>query len=311
MKIFNWVHRKFHHGRNSNGYILSHKNVDDLACYYVKKSEAVTNEADTEALLLDQVTDLIDVWKDGILAIGTLGFDPLKPTSNDQFNYFEERDNVDDEDDKKLEDDQEVCRGIKDHKEGELMNPLVVKAFKREIEKVLLCPSNADIVVTKSDMVRISVDETDMPLLPFFELPELKCEVEEKEKNNKKRMTLADLFSAEPNVDGKVNPSEATDADSGKKAGCHSKNGTSFAKKLMPRKGSEESRPVKKLQKMITKMLKKKIHPELEGKEVEAKEGSSGPSKTVMPSEGCPHKATNGNGTMESVSLLREVVTQC
>ncbi|KAK9093847.1 hypothetical protein Scep_025316 [Stephania cephalantha] len=184
MKIFNWVHRKFHHGRNSNGYILSHKNVvDDLACYDEKKSETVTNEADTEALLLDQVTNFIDVWKDGILAIGTLGFDPLKPTTNDQFNYFEEeRDGDNDDEDDEEQEDQEVCRGIKDHKEGELMNPLVVKAFKREIEKVLLCPSNADIGVTKCDMVRISVDETDMPLLPFFELPELKFEVEEKEK---------------------------------------------------------------------------------------------------------------------------------
>ncbi|KAF6153710.1 hypothetical protein GIB67_000943 [Kingdonia uniflora] len=70
MNIFNWVHRRFN--QNADGYTLRKK--DKLSRGDEINKEVITNDADTEALL-------VNGWNDGILSIGTFGFDPLKPAN--------------------------------------------------------------------------------------------------------------------------------------------------------------------------------------------------------------------------------------
>ncbi|MBA0583985.1 hypothetical protein Goshw_012287 [Gossypium schwendimanii] len=58
-------------------------------------------------------------------------------------------------------------------------------------------------------------------------------------------------------LDLELNPCE--------KASFPTKKGTSFAKKFIPHAG-KDSRPIKMLNQMMKRMLKRKIHPELQGK---------------------------------------------
>ncbi|TYJ04870.1 hypothetical protein E1A91_A12G123500v1 [Gossypium mustelinum] len=86
MKIFNWMHRRFNHTILKDGLAPNVKNTD-------------------EAIVIEQVA-LVDVL-DGILTIGTLGFDPLesggqKDYENDDEHGEEQRcsdDSVGDNDD--------------------------------------------------------------------------------------------------------------------------------------------------------------------------------------------------------------------
>ncbi|OVA04436.1 hypothetical protein BVC80_301g5 [Macleaya cordata] len=282
MKIFNWVNRKFH--QNVDSYFVCPKKDGGLAPK-VKKPETVTNETDTETLL-DNVTlvDVLDGWKDGILTIGTFGFDPL--TENEySVNCEEEEKDVDEET------EEEYSVGVQEEKP----NPIVVKAFKQEFQKVI--GSDLDTCISKADHLISTVD--DAPLLRFLQSPQIRSDDVWIEK--KKRTTLADLLSADSDdVVGKSDPDEGL-KQSGKKQACRTKNGLSFAaKKLMPRK-AEDSRPIKKLHRMVSKMLKKKIHPDLEGK-IHVKEGS-----TIDGSKMVIGKGASGDvdGTIESVFLLK------
>ncbi|OMP08641.1 hypothetical protein COLO4_06259 [Corchorus olitorius] len=82
----------------------------------------------------------------------------------------------------------------------------------------------------------------------------------------RRRTTLADLFSEDSDIKKKPSDTlEFNSINSCKKPSLRTKNGLSFAKKLIPQVG-EDSRPMKKLHQMMRRMLKRKIHPELEGK---------------------------------------------
>ncbi|PPD83099.1 hypothetical protein GOBAR_DD19964 [Gossypium barbadense] len=88
--------------------------------------------------------------------------------------------------------------------------------------------------------------------------------VEDHSEKLRRRTTLADLFYQDSDMKAKathldleLNPCE--------KASFPTKKGTSFAKKFIPHAG-KDSRPIKMLNQMMKRMLKRKIHPELQGK---------------------------------------------
>ncbi|XP_010267458.1 PREDICTED: uncharacterized protein LOC104604690 isoform X2 [Nelumbo nucifera] len=300
MKIFNWVHRKFHH--NVDFYTVPHKKdaFGDFG-HNTKKTEVVTYENDTEALLEHvNLVDVLEGWKDGLLSIGTLGFDPLK-RSNQPNEYSVDHIQVEysmmeeEEEDADEEEDAE--------NEGEL-NPLVVKAFKREFEKVL--GSYTDSNSQKSDVLRADIDDT--PLIRFLESPEIRNACDNSESDKKKRTTLADLFSADREVPRKLDSTEVP-PDSGKKTlECRTKHGVSLAKKLLPRKG-EDSRPITKLQRLMKRMLKRKIHPEL-GDKIDGVNGPIDASKTEIGNNVVNHSWGGGDAAIEMVSLLQAAGTR-
>ncbi|KAF8379952.1 hypothetical protein HHK36_027418 [Tetracentron sinense] len=284
MKIFNYVHRKFLQKVDSS--TISQRK--DGFAQDAKKPKTVTNEADTAALLEPvNLVDVLDGWKDGILTIGTFGFDHVKASQElpEEYSVKEEEHSVTEDEGDDLEDEE--------------LQPLVVKAFKQEFEKVF--SSNPDADVPKPHLLT-TVDDT--PLFRFLESPKVKFDSENGKKKKKgERTTLADLFSADLDVSGKSDSDELP-PDSGKKPALRTKHGLSFAKKFVSRKG-EDSHPIRKLHQMMRKMLKKKIHPELEGK-IHGMAGSEEISDNVLGE--VSHILSVNGGTNELVSLLQDAV---
>ncbi|XWS35930.1 hypothetical protein CRYUN_Cryun20dG0038800 [Craigia yunnanensis] len=248
MKIFNWVQRRFHHNVLKDGMARN-----------VKKTDSIAIDTNTKALL-EQVAlvDMLDGWRDGILTIGTFGFDPLK-SFGEQKEYLaldtdeeeeakEERysDNNDDQ-----EEDDDYDDG--DSNSDEEVNALIFSTFEN-------VESNADRAKYGKPDVIMTVDgvagSTNHAIK--FDL-----DATEGHSGKLRRTTLADLFSEDSDMKKKPIQLEI-DFNSCKKASLRTKKGLSFAKKLIPQVG-EESRPIKKFHQMMRRMLKRKIHPELEG----------------------------------------------
>ncbi|CAL5339870.1 unnamed protein product [Camellia sinensis] len=192
MKIFNWVHRKFHHKDGFGG--------------NVKKS------TETECQVLLENVTLVEVlggWIDGILTIGTFGFDPS--TDFDQKNecpLVEEEEEEEDDDD----DDMKEC----DDEEEQSLLVLTVKADLRDYE--------------------VGLDSEEL----------------EGDMRKKKRITLADLFVADSDLNEKPDCGKVLE-DFGKKVDVdakkkkkNKKKGFSSAKKFIPGVGDDTS-PIKKL----------------------------------------------------------------
>ncbi|OAY48963.1 protein TILLER ANGLE CONTROL 1 [Manihot esculenta] len=253
MKIFNWVQRRFHHGALKDGLARN-----------VKKAESITSGADKQALLKQvALVDVLDGWKGGILTIGTLGLDPLKPF-NQQHEYLvleteggEEDDGDDYNDDEEEQEeysvhsDEEDSNVDEDEDEKEEENPLIFTRFQHNFEELT---SSFGANAAKSEDIMI-IDPT-----------ETKSNIHDNDQRKRKgeRITLAELFLADSDVKKKPESFEV-EPDSGKKPAFRGKNGLSFAKKLIPNVG-EDSRPIKKFHQLMRRMLKRKIHPELEGK---------------------------------------------
>ncbi|XP_039008333.1 protein TILLER ANGLE CONTROL 1-like [Hibiscus syriacus] len=244
MKIFNWVQKRFHQNV-----------VRDGLARNVKKTDSLAIDSNTKALL-EQValSDMLDGWRDGILTIGTFGFDPLK--QNDYLAPGSYKDDDDDEEEAEEElytdnNDEEDVENDSDEEE----NPLVLSAFEHSLEDVDHATYGETDVMMMVDGVSGSTD------------PDIKFDLEVAEGHSgklRRRTTLADLFSEDSDIKKKPCPLEL-DSDSSKKPSARTKNGLSFAKKLIPQVG-EDSRPIKMLHHMMRRMLKRKIHPELEGK---------------------------------------------
>ncbi|XAR53927.1 hypothetical protein NMG60_11028870 [Bertholletia excelsa] len=241
MKIFNWVHRKFHHkdglGRN------------------VKKSETETQ------VLLGQVSpvDMLDGWRDGIiLTIGTFGLDPLREfdLKNQCLLHKEgEKEDGDAEEypvETEVEYDNDDYMDDTDEEEEEELNPLVFTAADYIVDENVL---KADLVVAGNGSGHLSVTNSEIGL---------DCS---KKMMKKERTTLADLFIADGGaLGGKRDSGKKIEGDFNKKTKLvldKKKKGISLAKKLMPR-AAENARPMKKLQQLMTRMMKRKIHPDME-----------------------------------------------
>ncbi|XP_004230011.1 protein TILLER ANGLE CONTROL 1-like [Solanum lycopersicum] len=217
MKIFSWVHRK-----------LNQK--DGLFCGNVKTDEVIVIN-DHKQLLIQDEFSMLGGWKEGILTIGTFGFDPIK-----------------DELSSCLHDENEVPEiiAVSDHEE-----PNALMSANNEPEE---SPIMANVITSNNPLVTAG-DESNMDI-------------------KKERITLADLFSADLSDD------DDDDDDKEEKVqlpdlyddvtNIHKKslklpkvkNGVTFAKKIIPRV-KEDSR---RIQKLMTRALKRKIHPDMEGK---------------------------------------------
>lgn len=261
MKIFNWVHRKFHSKDHER-----------------KSTEALgTNgqEMEKQALLKhDDVAfdNMLDSLGDGILSIGTLGFDPLPnsfpnnittnaiheapPHHGDpQNNNYEEANKYSNP---KECDDQELDQEI---------TPLVFPAYGcdhlSKNNNIGSQSHNYEMVemLNLESLTKDHVLKVDDNLL----LKEIK----------KERITLADLFLADPCDDDVKTDDKQEYCDNLKKKGTHEeiKDGhyvdgkkkfrKSFSKKLNLGSGSD---PIKKVRGLMRKMIKKKIHPSIEEK---------------------------------------------
>ncbi|OIS98733.1 PREDICTED: uncharacterized protein LOC109232239 [Nicotiana attenuata] len=232
MKIFNWVHRKLYQ-------------KDGMVRRNVKKDELrISNEiiGDAQVLLQDaSIARMLDSWKGGILTIGTFGFDPLKNVQ-DQIGIDIEEEEVEES----LEEEYYSVESIGQceitvTKENEEVYPLI---YASGGEVMIEYPKQNEIMVIDSNN---SLDSNKM----------LK----------KERITLADLFSADSDhhQNLKPNPSKKEEEFYTKKPCSQVKNGTSFAKKLIPRV-KEDSRPIQKLQQLMTRVMKRKVHPDIESK---------------------------------------------
>ncbi|KAK3194557.1 hypothetical protein Dsin_025867 [Dipteronia sinensis] len=282
MKIFNWVHRKFNHNLIKDGFARN-----------VKKTESIAIDTNTKALL-EQVAlvDVLDGWRDGILTIGTFGFDALKSFDQPKEYFVFESDEEEEEEEEggehdsidNYDDDHDQDNNIAEDEEE--VNPLMFTTFEHNFKDMTTSASG------KTDMI-ITLDG--VPLNPT----EIGFSAEGDQGKKRGRTTLADLFSEDSDIYKKpINPNESdTNFSAGKKQSVRAKNGLSFAKKLIPHV-KEEARPMKKLNQMVRRMLKRKIHPELECKTTHKAEAQN--KATVLEL----HGKKNIEAT-ESVSLLQ------
>ncbi|GMI66747.1 Tiller Angle Control 1 [Hibiscus trionum] len=265
MKIFNWVQKRFHHNVLKDGVAGN-----------VTKTDSIAIDSDAKALLQQvALSDMLDGWQEGILTIGTFGFDPLKS--------FAQQNDYDDDDDERCvdnNDEEDVENGG-----GEEVNP-------QSLEDVDHATYGETDVMMMVDGVGGSTDH------------EITFELEATEGHSgklRRRTTLADLFSEESDIKNKPCPLELDSKYSCKKPYARTKNGLSFAKKLIPQVG-EDSRPIKMLHQMMRRMLRRKIHPELQGKGNKL-EGQC--KATVIDA-----LAKNTRQATESVSMLQSQMLQ-
>ncbi|KAF8024520.1 hypothetical protein BT93_F1637 [Corymbia citriodora subsp. variegata] len=286
MKIFNWVQKR----KRLNVNILQDHELGQS----VKEPESITADA---LALLEGLTfaGVLDGWKDGILTIGTFGYDPLKPLEQEKDELFLESHHESQEEEDQHDHDHYLDDQEEPNVEDEEQNPLMLTTFCNNDlilndELRLLNPFKDDIAKSDRSMV---VDNVELTKGVVFE--------EEKKKKGQ-RVTLADLFSADSDVKEKPYPSEVdqpTKPLGKKEAASTKKDGQSFAKKLIHHMVSEDSRPTRKLHRLMRKMLKKKIHPEL-GSKINDKDNQ-------MMKPGCIHQflVTNNQQKDEYLSLLQ------
>ncbi|XP_039062573.1 protein TILLER ANGLE CONTROL 1-like [Hibiscus syriacus] len=230
LTIFNWVQRRFNHTVLKDGPSRS-----------VKKTDGIVIDTDTKALL-EQVP-LVDVL-DGILTIGTFGFDPLKLPWGEQKSCF-----ASESDDEQGEEEQHSDNeDYSDSNEEE--NPLMLSSFDHGFKDMTMTVNPASEGST-NDEIRTKLDA-----------------IEGHSGMVRRRTTLADLFSEDSDSSMKKKPSSLeSDSNCSRKGSVRTKQGLSFSKKLIPQVG-EHSRPIKMLNQVTTmrRMLKKKIHPEFGGR---------------------------------------------
>lgn len=265
-QIFNWVHRRFNHNVHSTPISLQKGLFPDPPTFFyvklhiflteieffggfvlwvledglaanLKKVESITNDTDTQALLKHvALVDMLDGWKDGILAIGTLGFDdPLYSFSSEKECAMTDEEEGEDEEEEEVYSLNNENGEVEDEDEEDEteVNPLVFSAFGDNVPKPIPI-----MTVDGVPLSRFVGSSHEVGIESF-------TTENDQRKSKGERTTLADLFSADSEVRAKVDP-EGLKVDSGKKPAPRSKNGLSFAKKLIPRVG-EDSRPIKKL----------------------------------------------------------------
>ncbi|GAB4844633.1 hypothetical protein Ancab_038035 [Ancistrocladus abbreviatus] len=243
MKIFNWVHRRFCHNFNSSTISIQE---DGLSRNSIQTEPKHQRDNETKALLEDNdlPMGMIENWKlDGILAIGTLCIDPLE--SPDRQNEFK----MDEEDYGKDEFHEEKHNYTCKHEGGETV------CFPVHNQTLDL----SSILEGNIDLFKLYLSDQ-REALKCSEIEGVDEEKGKEKKNDEgKRVTLAELFLADPDVKAKayVKPICAK-----KPTVFRAKQGPSKPKKLLPQ-AKENLRPLKKLHQFMTRMMKTKIHPEL------------------------------------------------
>ncbi|KAF9687951.1 hypothetical protein SADUNF_Sadunf02G0146500 [Salix dunnii] len=222
MKIFSWVQRRFHHGT-----------IKDGLAGNVKKAESITKETDKQALLKQAaLVDVLDDWKDGILTIGTLGLDPLIPFNQQNDQYFilesDEEGQEEEEDEGKEEVREREQHSVDDdyyyddNVEDEEVNPLIRATFDHSFEETGSNSLTYD-VITNSGIAQ-----------------------HEQRKNKEERITLAELFLKDSDMEKKPDSVEVETRAGNKKPVACAKSGLCFAKKLIRPRAVDDSRPINK-----------------------------------------------------------------
>ncbi|KAG5009036.1 hypothetical protein JHK87_017551 [Glycine soja] len=229
----------------------------------MKKTEPTINNADSQALLKQvALTESLGGWEDGILTIGTLGYDPLK-NINPHKEYFALEIEVEQEDGEgeniMVDDHEEEQKGY--NAEHEELNPLIYNSFEHNFENVVSENNHDDGDVVGSFNNEIVVAP---PVISYEVVEANDVEADEKKKKGE-RITLADLFLADTDVKIKLDPAKVCHLASSEKPNLKAKHGLSFAKKLIPRV-KDNPHPMKDIKKLMKKMLKRKIHPDLDVK---------------------------------------------
>ncbi|XP_021859762.1 protein TILLER ANGLE CONTROL 1 isoform X2 [Spinacia oleracea] len=257
MKVFNWVNRRFMNVQSYTGF------QQDVA----ERGGSSKTRNERHILLghdAHMVVDMIDQWNDGILSIGTISISPLE--ANCKYGILDEEDD-DDESGNVQEHDVVVAIDNDNYHDLEggdneaipLMN---VEFFSHELEKVIGANHEITEEVVDDDHV-VNATENNI------------------EDQTKRRVTLADLFLEDsdyhPTVkvlkeleDDVDDAGKDDDINAGKlsvemttlKPTSRSKYGISKAKKLI----KEDLHPLKNFNKLMKRMMKKKIHPDIEGK---------------------------------------------
>ncbi|XP_042431831.1 protein TILLER ANGLE CONTROL 1-like isoform X1 [Zingiber officinale] len=256
MQIFNWMHSKLY---PSVKYSHVSEKKDAFGGDERENMEISDGMIEEEALLLHDVLN-------GILAIGTLG----RKGSFVPQSYCTEEDEIPVGDKMKVETDAEV----KDKDNGAAPS-LVASKPPVLIELDLKLP--VEVEEKKMEMVVQDRETAEkIQVLPLL--------MEDKEKREQ-RVTLADLFAADASTmnDLDENPNKKMNARSKQYLIIHDK-------KLQNRKEAQSAttkgnaiNPTRKLQKLITKLLKKKVHPEMEATTNVANMLTKKSRKTLMP----------------------------
>ncbi|KAI3449300.1 hypothetical protein Pfo_005965 [Paulownia fortunei] len=220
MKIFNWVHRRFNNKAGS--------------AENSKKNGLI---ADDKQFLVENNTNVLELWRGGILTIGTFGYDPLKDENEqNDVHFYEEEYSEKEQLSVEYESDQ-ITDSEEEVENEEEVNPLVFASYAHDFEGLM-----------GMKMERSNNRE------------EFEFEYVMMEKRKKERITLADLFSADSEELQKKQPINKGEIIKEKAAKCSSsKHGVSFGKKLVV----EDARPIHKLHQLLRRMLKRKIHPDL------------------------------------------------
>lgn len=205
----------------------------------VKKTESIAIDSNTKALL-EQVAlvDVLDGWKDGILTIGTFGFDPIKPFDQPEDSFiFESEEEEEEAENDSVNKDDDLDEDDNIIVEEEEVNPLIFTTFGHNFKDIASAAAAGH------------VEKGGVPSTPFVgSSNELRFEgsTDSEKGNNRRRTTLADLFSEDSGINYKKTTSVEVEQNAGKKQSARTKNGLSIAKKFIPNvKG--DSRPIKKI----------------------------------------------------------------
>lgn len=208
----------------------------------MKTAEHTINNADTQDSLKQvALVDLLGDWKDAILTIGTLGYDPLK-----SFNQKREYLALESEDKHILVEGNDEDNYNVEHEE---LHPLMHTTFEHNFEDVVSAKSNHDANASKKEVV-MTINQVVLtpPVTSHDEFMESN-EVETGQKKKKgERTTLADLFLADSNVNIKVDPAMVM-LQLSDKPSLKAKHGMSFTKKFIPRV-KDNPHPIKDIKKV-------------------------------------------------------------
>lgn len=253
MKIFSWVHCKFH-------------NKDGWSNGQVKK-KAESDRVDDQHVAL---ADAIASWRHGILAIGTLGFDPLKHF--DQLNEIQSLSNEQDENQDNFDGSEQYSSGEKciEEANGD-QDPLIKHADKPGFNSSSRHDNNGlNVHDQEPNIMYTSVDHVAADNSNHYNLG-----IDKKREIEAERVTLADLFLADREDFTGVKPhthddnptvvmiqTEDNDYHMIKKAQEATISAATKISVPRPKEDSHSSRPIKKINRLMTKILKRKIHPE-------------------------------------------------
>ncbi|CAN7103015.1 unnamed protein product [Brassica rapa subsp. narinosa] len=257
------------------------KEIDGVAKSEKKKRGEGTSEIEKNTkAIMDQVglVDALDNWFDGVLTIGTFGFDTLK---------FQEEAEIDDGDEREsvgldyVVIDGSIIKNVNQESDPLISNENKVYDHHEDLEA--LCINHFESVKTVERAVVVAAAAAETEVEP-----------------EKKRTTLAELFMEDrvkdddTKHDKKKPKNRNLDVD-GQEIKYHKQNGSklpsklSFAKKMIitkskdtedsrPIKNEHDSRPIKKVHQMIKRMLKKKIHPDMDASKASKKDGPYKPA---------------------------------